>query len=340
MTGPFTFLRSILKSSVISLTILYAHHASAASNIPLVNNQPTATDRCDVSNSSPTESTDGTMLGVRQYGCNSGTHYVVFTVSIPKACKTVSCGLILDIHGATMNAAEENAGTNLQYYGWKAAQYGASTPYIVIQPNLTHLFDTQNDTLDPLSVVGGAYNNEIPIIDQFVNNVIQALHVDNHRIHVHGFSRGAQTANVFYCNHSNLYASYAMTGGGTTCAITKPLMMTNGLTDPNITLAALVTAAFAANRQTVTSVVAEDPSWQTPRLTYTSSGWVPVGKQSHIRYTQGSLVLENVKHSGASYPLAGHCLPVTTPAQWLVCQDTFNLGENLIKFFIQNPKSY
>ncbi|MDE2421102.1 MAG: hypothetical protein KGO49_07990 [Gammaproteobacteria bacterium] len=338
MTRSFIFLRYILKSTVICLTILFAHHASAASNIPLVDNQPTATDSCDFSNSNTTESADGTMLGVRQYGCSSNAHYVVFTVTIPKACKTVSCGLILDIHGATMNAAEENAGTKLQYYGWKAPQYGASTPYIVIQPNLTNLFDTQNDTLDPLSVMGGAYNNELPIISQFVNNVIQALHVDNKRIHVHGFSRGAQTANVFYCNNSSLYASYAMTGGEATCAITRPLMMTNGLTDPNVTLAAAVTAAFAANPQTVTSVVAEDPSWQTPNLTYTSSGWVPVGKQSHKRYTQGSLILENVKHSGASYPLAGHCLPVTTPPGWLVCQDTFNLGENLINFFIQNPK--
>ncbi|MCX5849509.1 MAG: hypothetical protein NTW65_08675, partial [Deltaproteobacteria bacterium] len=72
-------------------------------------------------------------------------------------------------------------------------------------------------------------------------------------------------------------------------------------------------------------------------LKFTSQGRVPVGKQQHTRYQTGNVILEDIAHSGASYPLAGHCFPVTTNSGWLVCRTTFEIGQKIIDFFIDNP---
>ncbi|MCX5849508.1 MAG: hypothetical protein NTW65_08670, partial [Deltaproteobacteria bacterium] len=228
----------------------------------IIDNQPIATDDCVLTNHSTTEAPNGQSIGVRNYGCVLNGRNVVFTVSIPKLCETTSCGLIVDQHGATMNAAQQNAGTKLREYGWKAMQRGASTPYVVIQPNMTDLFDNATHTLDPISVMGGAYDNELPILMLFVQNAISALNIDQTRVHVHGFSRGAQTANALYCDPAtkSIFASYVATGGAINCALDKPVMMINGLTDPNVLSANSVVDGFK-DSGTTSELLAQDPNW-------------------------------------------------------------------------------
>lgn len=313
---------------------------SAAADIPLIDDQPAPTDACGVTNVATTESADGRSLGVRQYGCVVNNRNVVFTVSVPALCASMSCGLIVDQHGASMSAAQQNAGTKLREYGWKAMQRGASTPYIVIQPNMTDLFDNETGGLDPVSVMGGAYSNELPVLNAFLANAIGAFHIDPRRIHMHGFSRGAQTTNAYYCSAAGkaLFASYAMSGGSTNCALEQPVMVINGSTDPNIFAAASVADNLAKESGTMTTVLARDNNWQQPDLRFINWVWTPVGKQEHLRYRKGGVWLENIKHSGTAIPLAGHCLPVTTKAGWLVCTDTFEMGQKIIDFFIQHPR--
>ncbi len=96
---------------------------------------------------------------VRHYGCIDNNINVVWTVSIPKPCENGggNCGLIIDIHGALMDAKSEDLGSKLRHYGFHAQHYGAPTPFIVMQPNLSDLFD-QHLLLDINSIIGQAYN--------------------------------------------------------------------------------------------------------------------------------------------------------------------------------------
>ena len=312
----------------------------------VLENQPSATDTCAMLDVSTTESADGQSIGVRNYGCMvTSDDYVVFSVSIPKLCATQSCGLIVDQHGATMNAAIQDSGTQLRNYGWKAMARGASTPYIVIQPNITDLVDNDSDdeTTDVSSIVGQGYDDELPGVLQFVKTAIARLHIDPKRVHYHGFSRGAITAEDIYCNAatSGLFASYALTGGGmVNCAFNgKPVLVVNGETDPIDFLESNDLDAQKVAAGASATVVVQDAAWSMPILQLTPAGLVLVGRQQDTVLRWGNQVLENVNHSGATMPLAGHCLPrLTRTPGWFVCPANFDLGQKVIDFFIQHPQ--
>lgn len=305
----------------------------------LLDNQPIATDTCDVSHRSHTESASGDRIGVRQYGCVVNQRNVVFTVSIPKACETVRCGLIVDQHGATMNAEQQNAGTHLREWGWKAVSEGAPTPYIVVQPNMTDLIDNVSGGIDLKSVTGLPYANELPALLTFVRNAMQSLQVDPKRVHFHGFSRGGFTADKLYCDPASrdLFASYVGSGAFLACPVTRPYMQFVGLTDPNVVMADAVVAQFKS-AGAGTQLLAQSTNWTTPRLSFVGLKLVLTGKHQHVRYTLGDRKLEHLRHSGAAFPLAGHCLPHQGPAGWLVCPADFDMGRKVLGFFIQNPK--
>lgn len=305
----------------------------------LLDNQPTPTDTCDVANRAHTESASGDRIGVRQYGCVVNGRNVVFTVSIPKACETQRCGLIVDQHGATMNAEQQNAGTHLRELAWQAVNMGASTPYIVVQPNMTDLLDNASGKLDIASVTGLPYANELPALLTFVRNAMQALQVDPKRVHFHGFSRGGFTADKLYCDPAtrDLFASYVGSGSFLACSVTRPYMQFIGLSDPNVVVADGVVAAFR-KAGAEAQVLQESPSWATPSLRFVGLKLVLTGKHQHVRYTLAGRKLEHLRHSAAAIPLAGHCLPHQGPAGWLVCPADFDMGRKILGFFIQNPK--
>lgn len=305
----------------------------------LLDNQPLATDACDVSNRAHTESALGDRIGVRQYGCIVNQRNVVFTVSIPKVCETVRCGLIIDQHGATMNAEQQNAGTHLREWGWKAVSEGASTPYIVVQPNMTDLVDNVSGSLDIKSVTGSPYANELPAVLTFVRNLMQSLEVDPKRVHFHGFSRGGFTADKLYCDPAvrDLFASYVGSGAFLTCAVSRPFMQLVGLSDPNVALADTAVALFKQAGASA-QVLAQSSNWTKPNLGFVGAKLVLTGKHQHVRYTLGDRKLEHLRHSAAAFPLAGHCLPHQGRAGWLVCPADFDMGRKVLGFFIQNPK--
>ena len=221
----------ILRRMLVAAIVGSFAHSAMASSVPLIDSQPSPEDSCPISLAGSTENADGS-VGVRHYGCDAYGTNVVYTVAIPPGCEMGGCGLIYDNHGASMNAAQQNAGTHLREFGWSATDRGAATPYVVVQPNLTDLFDEGG--LDPNSVAGGAYTNELPNILYFVDHVIAVLNVDRDRTHMYGFSRGASTASAIYCNatNRNLFASYAVGGGGISCDIDAPLLILNGINDP------------------------------------------------------------------------------------------------------------
>lgn len=307
--------------------------------LPLVDNQPIAFRSCPLNKAVSTESLFG-KIGSINVECTVNGINVVYTVTVPPGCENGGCGLILDTHGMTMNASQENAGTKLREYGWTARQYGAPMPFIVVQPNLTDLFDREK-ILDTASVAGGAYYNEIPNITYFINHMIFIYRIDTKRTHMYGFSRGGNTVNAFYCEMglSNMFASYAMGAQDFRCTPDKPLLMIVGDDDGNHPTAINdAEARMRALGGVKTSTIVNDPGYSTPKYVFTWAGIQRQGRHHHVRYQLGGFTLETIRHSGSTLPMNGHCHPSRDYNSWLVCYANMETGRKIIDFFIQNPR--
>lgn len=307
--------------------------------LPLVDNQPLAFRSCPLNKAVSTESLFG-KIGSINVECTVNGINVVYTVTVPPGCGNGGCGLILDTHGMTMNARQENAGTKLREYGWTARQYGAPTPFIVVQPNLTDLFDREK-ILDTASIAGGAYYNEIPNITYFINHMIFIYRVDTNRTHMYGFSRGGNTVNAFYCEMglSNMFASYAMGAQDFRCTPDRPLLMIVGDDDGNHPTAINdAESRMRALGGVRTATIVNDPGYSTPKYVFTWAGIQRQGRHHHVRYQLGSFTLETIRHSGSTLPMNGHCHPSRDYNSWLVCHANMETGRKIIDFFIQNPR--
>ncbi|MBM4372406.1 MAG: hypothetical protein FJ098_12175 [Deltaproteobacteria bacterium] len=134
---------------------------------------------------------------------SAGLHHVPcdglsYEVSVPAACLSAPCGLILDIHGLTMSGDQQDNNTNLRALG---EIHGC----IVVQPNA--------NPPPPLSSwVTGTDDQKILL---FLAAVELAWHVDPKRVHVTGFSQGGLMSWRFVCSQSERFASAAIGGACT-----------------------------------------------------------------------------------------------------------------------------
>ncbi|RXJ69054.1 hypothetical protein CS022_23980 [Veronia nyctiphanis] len=244
-----------------------------------------------------------------------------------------------------MNAEGENRGSKLRQYGLNAVSYGAASPYIVIQPNFTDLFDKQEKGgIDIESVLGGAYLNELPSLKAFIDDAIVKFGIDENRIHMYGFSRGTHTVNEFYCDKTERarYASFAMHGEKLKCNLksNKPLLLVNGiydfLTPNNQSKENKRVMNLLRDKGYGESVVISESDWEKPYWDW--STWTKVGRYEHRRFLKGNRWFESIEHSGKAKPLFGHCHPVTSDWGFLRCHTSFDIGEKIIRFFIAHPK--
>jgi poly(3-hydroxybutyrate) depolymerase len=323
---------------LFSLVLMALSH-SASAYLPLVDNQPITFKSCPLGTPVSTESWWG-RVGSMNVRCVVDGVDVVYTVTVPPGCERGGCGLILDNHGMSMNAAQQNAGTKLREHGWVAERFGAPTPFIVVQPNLTDLFDRQT-LIDIESVVGGAYLNELPNLVYFVNHMIDVYRVDTNRTHMYGFSRGGKTVNAIYCDMGlrQLFASYAVGGMDLECPVDKPLMLIIGDGDfaaPNGIAEA--EAAFLSQGGVTTRAIVNDPGYSSPDWVWTWGGLQRKGRHHHLRFKANGRKLETIRHSGSTLPLGGHCHAADEYNGWIVCNANMETGRKLVKFFIKNPR--
>jgi predicted esterase len=123
---------------------------------------------------------------------------LTYLVMVDAMCTKYACGLIFDIHGATMSGAQMRDNTLL----YKIAP---SKGYIVVNPSAT------------ASNTGGTWDltNDPPTVSEFFDRTIKAFHIDPNRIHVGGFSQGSIMTFWFLCNHNQMIASAAPVSGAT-----------------------------------------------------------------------------------------------------------------------------
>ena len=293
---------------------------------------------------------DGATGGPCVVDTNPGHHLfecdgIKYDLETPPICTGGGCGVVLDVHGLTMTADQEDKSTKLRVLG-------SGHGFVVVQPTA------------PRGLIGPSWT---PVTDDAkvwaaLGAVRAALKVDPERVHVTGFSQGGAMTLRLLCAHGDEIASAAPVAAADgrsldgnvppfrlDCpfdATTKPAAPRSILQMPG-TLDALVPIdkgklqrdAILAWLGTVTdSVVASDASFTRTRYASAAKG----------------VVFEYVQHGYVVTPpilpvaIGGHCLPggddlrgqVSGESMFFSCAppNGFVWGEILMDFFIAHPR--
>jgi dienelactone hydrolase len=256
--------------------------------------------------------------GHHLFPCDGG---ITYDVEIPAMCAGGGCGLVLDMHGFTMNATQEEAGTGMRTLGQKHG-------FVIVQP-------TAPGT--PSSWDQAAH---VPLVFAFVGDVVAALSIDPKRRHVMGFSQGGGMTWRMICAHADFWASAAPLSGIAGCEFTPPnapsrevpTMMVHGHKDNIVSFTGIAVpqrdAALAFWKDGAGTKIGGDSAYTATR--YLSPAGTPFELWEHD-YTAGSVII------------GGHCFPGgsdvgISPFQF-GCQppNGFNVGETAMAFFLAHP---
>lgn len=260
--------------------------------------------------------------GTKVFGCDG----LKYDVTVPAACVKGGCGLILDVHGATMSGKMEDNNTGLRALGDKHG-------FIVVQPNANPSppSSSWNPAADDAKVFA------------FLESALTSYAVDRARVHMTGFSQGGMMTSRFLCKHADIFASVAP-AAGTGCTFKGsdvpsrevPVLYIHGETD------ALVSYSLGTAQRD-----AAVAAWKLGPETTVSSD----GSHNWTRRTSASgTVYEFISHryEASSFVLKGHCYPGSKdlkggePGQvfGFACEgaSAFVWGDQVMKFFRDHPK--
>lgn len=214
-----------------------------------------------------------------------------YDVEISAACAMGGCGLIFDVHGATMDADSEDLNTNLR-------ALGSAAGYVVVQPT------------GPSTAIGPQWTPAIddPKVFAFLELTERVMRIDPRRVHFTGFSQGGFMAWRMLCDHAEVFGSVAPAAACGAlfphCPFTAtarpaeeiPVLYVHGSRDN------IVAGCSGLMRDTVVT------GWSmTPAGTVSSDA-----DYTWSRYASATgNVFEFIDHSyvGRSVILGGHCLP-------------------------------
>jgi predicted esterase len=261
--------------------------------------------------------------GDHTFSCEGLTYLVL----VDPMCTKNACGLIFDIHGATMSGAQMRDNT-LMY------KIAPAKGYIVVNPSAT------------ASNTGGTWDltNDPPTVAGFMDRTIKAFHVDPARIHVGGFSQGSAMTFWFLCNRKDILASAAPVSGASanvTCFDDSwpriPIFYENGTKDQ----ASMIDSA----RTMVDKIVSQ------LKLT----GGMEIAGDGHYtrKHWEGDrgMLFDYIEHDYGGQPvLDGHCIPggvdtssgrnnYTLNATTCTTGDIkINWGQLALQWYIDHPK--
>jgi polyhydroxybutyrate depolymerase len=284
---------------------------------------------------------NNTSAGHHSFSCDS----ITYEVEIPTACAAGGCGIVFDVHGATMTAASQDKSSGLR-------TLAAAQGYIVVQPTA------------PTVVLAHSWT---PATDDakvwtFLQQIVTALAVDPKKIHFTGFSQGGAMTYRMLCAHADVLASVAPVAaadgqslstltppfvldcpftGTATPSRQVPILQMHGTADGLVPFAKSLQqrdATIAAWSLGTPTTVTNDPKYVHTR--YTSPTGTVVEFLQHDFVAPGSLLPVN---------LGGHCLPGgqdlppnTVPSTTLyfscVPPNGFTWGQVVMQFFVAHPK--
>jgi poly(3-hydroxybutyrate) depolymerase len=253
---------------------------------------------------------------------------ITYLLLVDEQCTKRACGLIFDVHGATMSGLQQRDNTELHLTAPKAG-------FIYVNPSATP------------SRTGGTWNlsQDPPKISAVLDRVVSAFHVNPKRIHVTGFSQGGITTFWFLENRNDILASAAPVAGALsqpTWATADwqpqvPMLIMNGITD---------SASLIGSSRALVSTIAEGLSL---------AGGSEVAGDGHYSWKQwtgaNGMALDYIEHDyGGQAVLAGHCIPGGTDLEGAPNNAGLNAttcstgdiqlhwGETALKWFIEHPK--
>lgn len=245
-----------------------------------------------------------------------------FDVSVPAQCPTQGCGLIVDVHGYTANGAFAERHSNLRDLGNDAG-------YVVVQPNNpkhSWIHDVDDDR-----------------VRAFMERLIDALGLDDTKVHMGGFSQGGWMTWRFVCNHSDLIASAAPIGAGASyddepvpgvsCDFNDSglpvhevdVLYVHGTTDPDVPFATAVRQRdllVDAWEMAQPEVLAEGEGYRWSRWT-------------NARGT----VFEFIEHDWSGGSLGGHCYPGVSERIGCGADLAIHYGQAALEFYVAHPKN-
>ena len=254
---------------------------------------------------------------------------IEYDVQVSASCAMGGCGLVLDVHGATMDAAVEDRNTNLR-------MLGASRGYVVVQP-----------TAPGMTALGTSWDPAMddPKVFRFVELAARAFSIDRDRVHMTGFSQGGFMSWRMLCDHADVFASVAPAAacgslfrhcsfsGDERPAREIPVLYIHGRRDN------IVSGCYGEQRDGVVS------GWSmTPDSVVSMDS-----DYTWTRYTSASgNVFEYIEHGYSAYSsiLGGHCMPGSPDigssrfgTSGFGCEQPapFDWGEAVIAFFEAHP---
>lgn len=262
--------------------------------------------------------TDTSPTSKRTLRCDSYS----YNLSVPDNCGAAddpgadTCGLIMDIHGATMDGNDEEKQTKLAELGRAAmdSPFNAPLNYIVIQPSGSKNASGKGSWLAKFRAI--------------LEEAAGDFKVDMRRIHVGGFSQGGYATARMVCLDNDLVASWAIMAGhkpvssddGCDPLPQTPILMTHGPGDP-----------FSPYRD------ATELESTFQQLTGVGSPEVLAEDSSYTykKYEGNGYLLQFLDHTYRT-GYRGHC--IVGYGSTYGCPSDFKSGEEILRFYIDNPK--
>jgi len=227
-----------------------------------------------------------------------------YVVSTPQACARGDCGLIVDLHGTSMNPDMQESVTRLRALGASAVDLGASTAYVVIQPEAAG---------HP-----ARWSKEDPeIIYEGIRCIARRMRLDPKR-----WPLGAYVSAHIACAHPRVFASHGLIAGGADILAgclgdLGPTLYIHGVEDAIIPFAMAQRLADAAQRSS-------------------REGRVESLSVQRTRYVAHDLWLETIFHNGRSPVVGAHCVPGGSGP--VGCDPGFDAGTELLRFYVSHTQ--
>lgn len=247
-----------------------------------------------------------------------------FELSVPPACQSTACGLIVDVHGFGMNGPTQDLHTQLSRIATEAG-------FIVLQPSA------------PIDASGGGFaswssdgENDSQVL-AIMDRIRRVFHVQDERIHMTGYSQGGFMTWRFLCARPELFGSVApLAAGSGACFATRTpaeeidILYAHGTTDGLV--------PFESATRTVSQI---RESWETDGGQIVSEDrahtWTRYTTDAGTRFEFIRFDWETNFVLGPS-PLLAHCFPGSDQFVGCGTDTAFHWGEELTRFFLEHPR--
>jgi poly(3-hydroxybutyrate) depolymerase len=248
---------------------------------------------------------------------------VSFMLMVDPRCTEYACGLIVDVHGASMTGQIMRTNNRLH-------ELAPPEGYLTVHPTA------------PSSAWDLATHPAI--IGEFMDDVIAAFHVDENRVHVTGFSMGSATTFWFLCNRPEMLASAGPVTGSSADQVTVAATGDNCIESIDANWMPRVPTLFMSgsvdNALTVDAARARTDGI-VMRLGLTGGDEIDSGDSfTRKRWTDGNgMVFDYLEHDLSSLILQGHCIPGPAGDAIFGCAGgNLDWGQTVLEFFIEHPR--